>query len=253
MEREIQQQFGAVAENYVASAVHARGEDLPVLLKAAATTGGEHVLDLGTAVGHTALALAPRVRHVTGVDLTAEMLERATRLARERQIGNASFVRADVSQLPFGSASIDLVTSRYSAHHYADPAGVATEVARILKPGGRFVLGDTVSPADPSLDTFINAVELLRDRSHVRDYTVDQWLSYVERAGLRGEVVHCWDLRLDFAEWVERMRTPPQAIAILRTLLVEAPLEAKEAFRIDNSGPLSFCLKGAIIRAWKSG
>jgi ubiquinone/menaquinone biosynthesis C-methylase UbiE len=251
MEREIQQQFGAVAENYVTSGVHARGEDLPVLLDAAVASGTERALDLGTAVGHTALALAPRVGHVIGVDLTAEMLERATRLARERRIENTLFVRADVSRLPFSSASIDLVTSRYSAHHYADPAAVASEVARVLKPGGRLVLGDTVSPSDPSLDTFINAVELLRDRSHVRDYTVDQWLGFVERAGLRGEVVHGWDLRLDFAEWVERMRTPPQAVAMLRTLLLEAPPEAKETYRIDDSGSLSFCLKGAIIRAWK--
>jgi SAM-dependent methyltransferase len=251
MEREIQQQFGAVAEKYVASALHARGEDLPVLLDTAAPTGAERALDLGTAVGHTALALAPRVGHVIGVDLTAEMLDRAARLALEREIANASFVRADVSQLPISSASIDLVTSRYSAHHYANPGEAAAEIARVLRPGGRLVLGDIVSPPEPALDTFINAVELLRDRSHVRDYTVDQWLSFLAGAGLHAEVVYRWDLRLDFAEWVERMRTPPLAVDMLRTLLLEAPPEAKEAFQIDLTGPLSFCLKGAIIRASK--
>jgi SAM-dependent methyltransferase len=251
VDREIQQQFGAVAERYVTSAVHARGEDLAVLLDAAAPKPSDRALDLGTAVGHTALALAQRVAQVTGVDLTVEMLARATRLAREREIRNLALARADVSALPFEAATFDLVTSRYSAHHYTNPAQVALEVARVLKPGGRFVLGDTVSPEEPALDTFINAVELLRDRSHVRNYTIAQWRAMLEGVGLAVDVVHTWYLRLDFAEWVERMQTPRQAVEMLRLLLREAPAEAKRAFRIDSADPMAFCLQGAIIRTRK--
>jgi SAM-dependent methyltransferase len=252
VDREIQQQFGAVAEKYVTSAVHARGEDLAVLLDAAAPRTSDRALDLGTAVGHTALALAPRVARVTGVDLTAEMLARASRLARERAIRNLALARADVSALPFKDATFDLITSRYSAHHYTSPAQVAYEVARVLKPGGRFVLGDTVSPEEPALDTFINAVELLRDRSHVRDYTIAQWRALLEGVGLAVDIVHTWYLRLDFAEWVERMETPRQAVDMLRLLLREAPADAKRAFQIEVAEPMAFSLKGAIIRAQKS-
>jgi SAM-dependent methyltransferase len=252
VEREIQQQFGAVAENYIASAVHARGEDLPVLVRAAAPTGDECVLDLGTAVGHTAFTIAPHVRQVIGVDLTSEMLDRARRLTRERGVTNVAFARADVGDLPFDSASFDIVTSRYSAHHYPQPACVASEVARVLKPGGTFILSDTVAPDAPALDTFINAIELLRDRSHVRDHTIGQWQAILGRDGLKSEVVHVWDLRLDFADWVERMRTPAPAVALLRTLLSDAPSEARQEFQINTDGRLSFCLKGALLRASRS-
>jgi len=86
VDREVQQQFGAVAANYVASAVHARGADLAELVRASGLRGDELVLDLGTAVGHTALAVAPRARRVVGVDLTAEMLSLAGRLAAERGV-----------------------------------------------------------------------------------------------------------------------------------------------------------------------
>jgi SAM-dependent methyltransferase len=251
LEREIQQQFGAVAENYVASAVHARGEDLPVLLEAVGASGDERVLDLGTAVGHTAFTLAPRVGLVTGVDLTAEMLQRACQLARERAIPNVTFARADVGDLPFADATFDVVTSRYSAHHYLQPARVVAEVARVLKPGGAFVLSDTVAPNDPALDTFVNAVELLRDRSHVRDHTIGQWQAYVAAVGMSSDVVHTWDLRLEFDEWVSRMNTPAQAVAMLRTLLTGAPAEARRAFHIETAPALSFCLKGAIVRGRK--
>ncbi len=252
MEREVQRQFGAVAENYVASAVHARGEDLPILRQVADLRGEERVLDLGTAVGHTAFMLAPHARQLVGVDLTTEMLERATRLAEERQVTNVSFARADVGHLPFPDSAFDLVTSRYSAHHYGDPSRVVAEVARVLTLGGRFLLSDTIAPDDPALDTFINTVELLRDRSHVRDHTIGQWQAMLDRVGLRSEVVHTWNVRLDFSDWVERMRTPQQAVEILRALLLEAPIQAQRAYSIVPGEPLSFCLKGALILAQNS-
>ncbi|HLZ06967.1 MAG TPA: methyltransferase domain-containing protein, partial [Chloroflexota bacterium] len=175
MEREIQSQFGAVAERYVGSAVHARGIDLPILIDAAAPRRDERALDLGTAVGHTAFALAARAGLVVGVDLTAEMLSQASRLAAERSIDNVRFVRADVTNLPFPDATFDIISSRLSAHHYAHVEQVVEEVARLLRSHGRFILSDTVAPDDAFLDTFINAVEILRDRSHVRDHSVRQW------------------------------------------------------------------------------
>ena len=249
MDREIQQQFGAVAERYVISAVHARGVDLPVLVDAAALAPGERALDLGTATGHTAFALAPRARSVIGVDLTTEMLGHATRLGKERAVGNVYFAQADVRQLPFPNAAFDVVTSRFSAHHYVDPELVVAEVARVLRPGGRFILSDSVAPPDAFLDTFINTVELLRDRSHVRDHSVRQWQTMLADAGLANEVVFAWDIVLDFEEWVHRMNTPPLAVAMLRSLLTEAPPDARATFQVSEHPALSFALKAAVIRA----
>jgi SAM-dependent methyltransferase len=248
VDQEVQQQFGAVAANYVSSATHARGADLAILVEAIRARGDEDALDLGTAVGHTAFAVAPHVRRVVGIDLTAEMLGHARRLAAERGVANVRFVRGDVADLPFPDARFDVVTSRYSAHHYGDPGQVLREVARVLRPGGRFVLADTVAPEQPALDTFINAVELLRDRSHVRDHRVSEWQAAFAAAGLSPELVHTWDVELDFADWVARMRTPPNAVELLRILLTEAPADARRTFGVRIDGPLSFCLKGAIIR-----
>ena len=136
----IQSQFGAVAANYATSAVHAGGADLQALVAAARLTGEERVLDIGCGAGHTALAVAPGAASVTAVDLTREMLEVAAALARERGITNITFEPADVSALPFPDATFDIVTSRYSAHHYGAPEKALAEAARVLRPGGRLLL-----------------------------------------------------------------------------------------------------------------
>jgi SAM-dependent methyltransferase len=164
-------------------------------------------------------------------------------------VPNLSLTQADVTYLPFSPASFDVVACRYSAHHYAQPQQVLREVARVLRPGGRFILADTVAPDDPSLDTFINAVELLRDRSHVRDHTIGQWETMLRNAGFTTAIYDTWDLELDFADWVKRMQTPPLAVTMLRSILGDAPTQARETFHITGAEPLSFCLKGAIIRA----
>lgn len=77
---------------------------------------------------------------------------------------------------------------------------------------------DVVSPAAAALDTHLQAVELLRDPSHARDYRISEWSELLERAGFRMDRVESWRLRMEFATWTERMRTPPGAVAAIRAL-----------------------------------
>lgn len=244
----VEAQFGAVAREYASSAVHAGGPDLDALLAAAALSGSERALDLGSGAGHTALAVAPRAASVIGIDVTPEMVEVATGLARERGIANAEFRLGDVAALPFPGASFDVVTSRYSAHHYPDPARALGEVRRVLRPGGSFLLVDTVVPEDAALDTFENAVELLRDPSHVRNWRVSEWLAMLASAGLAGEVTYAATIDLDGDAWTARMRTPPEKVAMIRSLF-ESPTEAqREAFSLRR-GPWGWTIPVVLLRA----
>jgi ubiquinone/menaquinone biosynthesis C-methylase UbiE len=251
IKQSVQRQFGAVAANYVTSAVHRGGPDLDALLAAAAPRGAERVLDAGCGAGHTALAFAPLAAEVVGVDLTEAMLEQGRRLATERGLANVAFQLGDVEQLPFPEASFDIVASRYSAHHYPRPWAALREFARVLRPGGIFLLVDVVSPDDPTQDTFLNAIELLRDPSHVRDHCITQWRAMLGAAGFACELLGTWDLRLDFESWVARMRTPPLSIAQLRTLFDRAPREVRTAMAIAGEGDYSFSIPVALLRGVK--
>ena len=101
---------------------------------------GATVLDVGTGPGTLPLLIAAQSPHlsVSGVDLSAEMIARATAAADVRATPGASpisFRIADVADLPFDDQSVDLVVSTLSMHHWADPAAGLREVVRVLRPG----------------------------------------------------------------------------------------------------------------------
>jgi len=244
----IQDQFGRAAARYAVSPVHRGGPDLDAMLAAAALSGRERVLDLGCGPGHAAAAFAPYAAEVVGLDLTEAMLVEARSMAALRGIPNLRFERGDAARLPFATGRFERVTSRLSAHHYADPAAVLREVERVLTPGGSFVLVDTVAPEDPAKDSFLNAFELLRDPSHVRDHSVTQWCALFRAAGFEPETLGSFRIQQEFTPWVERIGTAPAAVAGLRALFDAAPDEVRGAFDIRGAGEYGFSLDLALIR-----
>ena len=249
---DVRRQFGAVAGNYATSAVHASGPDLAALVEAARLTGSEQVLDLGCGAGHTALALAGGAAKVTAVDLTPEMLATAEALAKQRGVTNVEFKLADGAALPFAGGQFDLVASRYAAHHFAEPERVLQEAARVLRPGGRFLLVDTMAPEQPALDTLYNALELLRDGSHVRNWRKSEWQRMADAAGFTTAVRFEMMLHLDGASWVARMQTPPEHEAAIKVLFHSASPTATEFFALRLDEPWSWQIPVALIEGQRA-
>lgn len=243
----VQNQFNQAAANYSTSPIHASGPDLAVMLKAAQLTGQEQLLDAGSGTGHTALTFAPHVRQVVAIDLSEKMLGQGRKLAVERNLGNIDFRQGDVEQLPFDAATFDVITTRYSAHHWPNPLGALAEFRRVLRPNGRLLLGDIVSPEEYLIDTHFQTIELLRDPSHVRDHTLTQWREMLDKAGFHTEVAHTWEVEIDFTSWIQRINTPPQHAAMIRTILAEAPEEVKRALKVQPD--TSFTMQAALLRA----
>ena len=109
---------------------------------------GEHVLDLGSGAGMDAFVAARLVGpagRVTGVDITAEQLDKARRLASEAGITNIEFVEGRIEDLPVADASFDAVISNGVINLSADKPRVFTEAARALRRGGRLVVADIVT------------------------------------------------------------------------------------------------------------
>ena len=236
-----------IAAEYARAQMFAMGDDLALLRDAAALTGCEWVVDIGTAAGHTALILAPGARRVLGLDPAEAMLRQARRLADERGIANLDLAVAFADPLPCQDGSVDLITCRLAAHHFPDLPGAIYEVARSLRTGGRFLVIDVIAPEDEALDEFINEIELIRDPSHAHDYRLSEWSETLNGLGLRYEFLSRWELPLDFGVWTTRMDVQPAEIARLEQLFDNATPEAVAAFRIAPPPARSFCLHVAMF------
>ncbi len=244
----IQQQFGANADKYATSTVHAQGESLKRLLELTQPQPAWVVLDVSTGAGHTALLFAPRVARVIATDLTPEMLDVARRLAGERGITNIEFRPADTQQLPFEDNSFDLVTNRIALHHYPDAKKAIAEMARVCKQGGLVALVDNIVPPDKQLAGYINHFEKMRDPSHNWAYPVSRLEAYFVDARLSIEHSESFDKDMEFGPWADRMGAGEQLKADLRKRLMEAPEGVREFLKPHaEGGRVFFALHEAIL------
>ena len=181
--------FAQRAPFYTTSTAHADPSVLAKIVGLAAPQPQWTALDIATGTGHTALALAPHVTSVVGIDLTPEMLAEAERLRAERGAENVLFRLGDVHQLPFEDASFDLATCRRAAHHFSDIALALREIRRVLRPGGRLVVDDRSVAEDDFVDRCMNQLDWYHDESHVREYRPSEWRRMLVACGLVVETV----------------------------------------------------------------
>ncbi len=248
MPEDVRRSFAPVAANYSRSAFHAAPERLQEVVDLAQLRGSDRVLDVATGTGHTALALAPHVTGVVGLDLTAEMLQQARRVASERGVANVEWVLGDACRLPVADSAFDLYAVRAAPHHFQDVPAALAEAYRVLKPGGRAIFVDCAPPA--AARDHLHEVEVARDPSHVRSHTVDEWSALIEEAGLVVERADRRELDWDFEAWMGNMAVPAARVAVLAKTVERASGRAREQLRPERrAGRLFHAYWHALIRA----
>ena len=229
---QVQDYFSRTAESYVASFSHRSGDDLQHLIELGEWNPQLTALDIATGGGHAALAIAPFVSRVTVTDLTPRMLEKAREYILAQGITNALFQVADAEQLPFSAASFDRVMCRIAPHHFPDLSQFVLEVARVLKPGGLFLLIDCMAPSDEELDIFDNTIEKWRDPSHERSCTAEEWQALLKEAGLLIEHMEFFRKTHEFDDWTARSQMPLDEKARLSQYILESNDHIQTYFEI---------------------
>ncbi len=185
------------ARAYAESDAHREGEDLDLLVDWAA--GAATALDVATGGGH----VARRLRE-SGLDVVT--------------CDPAPGMRADVTcraeSLPFGDDAFDVVACRTAAHHFDDVRAAVREMARVSR--DRVLVVDTIHMGED-----VEEAEVLRDPSHVRNYTEAEWRGFVEETGLRIEELRVLAHTFDFAAWLERTGCAGETAAQVEVLLGE--------------------------------
>lgn len=245
----VHDQFDPQGQAYLTSRVHAEGPDLERAEQLVTQTLSleASALDVGCGAGHLAFRLAHRVGRVMAVDPSPGMLNTVAHEAAARRLTNLETRAGSAESLPFQRASFDLVASRYSAHHWAHLDEALRELHRVVRPGGALLLIDALAPEDALADTHLQALELLRDRSHVRNRSPSQWRQLLAAAGFELLEQQQWPIQIEFGSWVERMRTPAEHAAAIRSLQRSAPAEVQRALGFEPDG--SFTLQTGLFWA----
>lgn len=247
MERKsVKKQFGANADAYVTSKVHAQGASLARLIELTNPQAHWRVLDVATGAGHTALTFAPYVAEVIATDVTPEMLEKTAVLAQERELNNLTTQEADAEALPFPDGFFDCVTCRIAPHHFPKIDQFVRESARVLKAGGLLAVVDNVVP-EGEAGEYVNAFEKLRDPSHGRCLSIAEWEADFTQAGL--EMLHSETLEksMEFEWWARRMTNDDALVMQIKQMLLNAQGEAKTFLQPSASEPLMFRLVEGIF------
>jgi ubiquinone/menaquinone biosynthesis C-methylase UbiE len=182
------------ASSYVDSDAHRAGADLDLLVSWAAGAGT--ALDVATGGGHVARRLREAGLRVVTCDPAP---------------GMRPDVICPAEHLPFADASFDVVVCRTAAHHFQDPAAAVAEMARVT--GGRLLLVDTLHMGEAT-----EQAEALRDPSHVRNYSLDEWRALLRAAGLELEEVQVLAHEIDFPAWLARTGCVGEEAARVREL-----------------------------------
>jgi SAM-dependent methyltransferase len=183
------------AELYAESDAHRAGEDLELLVEWA--RGARTGLDVATGGGHVARRLREEGLEVVTCDPAPGM-------------------RPDVvcraEDLPFRDSSFDVVACRTAAHHFTDVGAAVMEMARVSS--ALVLIVDTVN-----MGVAAEEAEALRDPSHVRNYTEEEWREIVASAGLDVEEIRFTANTFDFAAWLERTGCEGEVAERVRELL----------------------------------
>ncbi len=137
--------YNAVAPRLLRPLYRRVADDVAALPELVAMSEISAVLEIGSGPGELALEVARRLpgAEVVGIDLAVAMIQRAVERAHAEGLGeHVRFVLADAAALPVADGTFDVTVSTLSLHHWADPATVFAEIARVLRPGGAALIYD---------------------------------------------------------------------------------------------------------------
>lgn len=164
------------------AALPGHSQSMQMLVEMSGVSGADTVLDVGCGPGLVACEFASHARHVTGIDITPQMIEQATGRQKDKRLTNLSWMVGDVQTLPFPDSHFTIVMTRYTFHHFLNPKDMLSEMIRVCRSGGRIVIADVVQ--SPEKSAAFDRLEKLRDPSHVHALTFSEMDSVVTASGL---------------------------------------------------------------------
>lgn len=245
---QILDQFSKQANPFADKAEHARESVLALIIACAEVAKTHRVLDVACGPGLLTAALARAAESVVGCDVTPAMLERAERDRRGAGLDNLRYEHGDARRLPYAEQTFDRVLTRFSFHHFENPAEVLTELVRVCRPGGLVTVIDVAPDADKLVA--YDEVETLRDPSHTHACPLPRLERLFADAGLSAHKVERFELAMSLENQLAASFPRPGDDARIRALFradAEAGADRLGMRARYDGGALHFSYPCAIV------
>lgn len=207
-EQEIQRAFTQQAQNFESGRMQfSNREYLGYMVSKIAPDFTDSVLEVAAGTCACGRAIAPHVRNVVCLDMTSEMLAVGKAQAEREELTNMTFVSGDSVELPFPENSFDIVLSRLAFHHFPDASQPFSEMARVLKPGGKLVMIDMEAAEEPLRKTE-DEIEKLRDPSHIRNLSRREMLDLFTAQGMIVSCCEVSEIPINLQNWLDHAAAP---------------------------------------------
>lgn len=218
---QMQSEFGRQATNMATAAAFNDEQALRRIKAALAEAPVGRVLEVACGPGIVAEAIAPLATELVCIDATPEMIALAkVRLAKTAH-NHVFFQEAFAEALPFAADSFDAIVTRLSFHHFADLQAVFKEFYRVLRPQGRLIVADIITSANVEEACLHNALEQLRDPTHVHMFSHVELLNEFRAGNFEVKATESWVQQRTFSDWARIVSLPSRTLPlfeVMRTL-----------------------------------
>ena len=240
------EQFNNQAKFYSSSKTFSAGESLNILSSILSKKKFESGLDIGTGAGFAAFELSKSCQKVEATDISEGMINEAKKIMKERKINNLNFNICFAEELKYGDEEFDIVTCRTAAHHFLDFEKFCSEVYRVLKDNGEFVIIDTITSDQIKLNNWHQEVELIRDKSHIKNLSLIEWKNVLNKSNFSFLDIIQSRVTMNLNDWMERSGTSEKDKKILKSNFQNSDKKTKNFFGIKN-------LSNDILFYWPVG
>lgn len=205
--KKIQKSFTAQADNFESKNMNfSKQEYLDYTIKSIGACKTDHVLEVAAGTCVCGRSIANKVTSVTCLDATPAMLEIGKKVAKKNHMTNISFVEGLAEDLPFDDNSFDIVMTRLTFHHFAEMRKPFAEMNRVLKTDGKLVIID-MEATEESLREIEDGIETLRDFSHVKNRSKEEFLSLYNEYGYEIVMSESTPIPVELSAWMQLTNT----------------------------------------------
>ena len=226
------EQFNNQAKFYSSSKTFSAGESLDILSNLLNKGKFESGLDIGTGAGFAAFELSKSCEKVEATDISEGMINEAKKIMKERKINNLNFNICSAEELNYRDKEFDIVTCRTAAHHFLDVEKFCSEVHRVLRDEGEFIIVDTITSDQIKLNNWHQEVELIRDKSHIKNLSLIEWKNILKISKFSFLDIIQSRVTMNLNDWMERSGTSDKDKNILKDKFQNSDEKIKSFFGI---------------------